>query len=234
MSKKQLFTLILTGGVILVGIFSANNALAPISPQSTTVDKKESVPATSVTPAKKSLTVPYTVQAPFANWKIHDESCEEAAVLMYHNFLGANLEDINPTVADKEMRAMKAWQVNHYSSEPDLSIEDLGEFTRDYYGHSYRIIADITVDDVKKEIAKGRPVLVPVMTHSLKNPHYNVTDSYHILLIKGYDETGVITNDAGVREGKDYHYTWEVLFSAIDAQTPKLKQGRLGLIFNLK
>ena len=33
------------------------------------------------------LKAPYTVQAPFGNWKFHQESCEEAALLMYHDFM---------------------------------------------------------------------------------------------------------------------------------------------------
>ena len=77
---------------------------------------------------------------------------------------------------------------------------------------------------------RGHPVLVPVLTQSLKNPHYSPGNVYHILLIKGYDATGVITNDAGVKEGKDWHYSWDILFSAIDAQTSKMNQGRVGLV----
>jgi len=64
------------------------------------------------------------------------------------------------------------------------------------------------------------------MTHSLQNNMYGPVSVYHVLLIKGYDATGVITNDAGVGNGVDHHYDWAVLWQAIDAQTAKMNQGR--------
>lgn len=171
------------------------------------------------------LNVPYTVQAPFANWGVHEESCEEAAALMYSYFLEGKAAPA-PQVASDEMVAMKNWQVKNYGKEPDLSIEKLGLFMQQYYGYKYQAFKNITKDDIRREVSAGRPVFVPVMTQSLKNPHYRPLSVYHILLIKGYDANGVITNDAGVKEGESYVYSWDILFSAIDAQTPKLGQGR--------
>lgn len=192
---------------------------------------KKTPPKTVVEiPASSLLVVPYTVQAPYANWKVHEESCEEAAVLMYHKYLEGIAGDIDPATADREIRAMKSWQVKNYGSEPDLPITRLGVFVGSYYGYQYRIIPNLNIEGIKKEVAAGHPVLVPVLTQSLKNPHYSPGNVYHILLIKGYDATGVITNDAGVKEGKDWHYSWEILFSAIDASNAKIGQGRVGLV----
>ena len=177
------------------------------------------------------IVVPYTVQAPFANWAVHEESCEEAALLMYHYFLegktsfgGSSI--ITPQTAANEIVAMKNWQIKNYGREPDLSIEQLGIFAEQYYGYNFKAFKNITKEDIKKEISAGRPVMVPVITHALQNPHYGRNPTYHILVIKGYRPDGVITNDAGVKEGENYFYTWNILFSAIDAQTPKMGQGR--------
>lgn len=173
------------------------------------------------------LSVPFTVQAPFANWTVHEESCEEAAILMYHHYLlGDNSLNLNQTEVDKNIRAMKTWQKVNYGVEPDLTIEKLGKFANEYYKYKYFVINNGTKEDIKKLISEGSPVLVPVMTHSLKNPHYGRDNTYHILLIKGYDSFGVTTNDAGIKDGKDYYYTWEILFSAIDAQAEIMSQGR--------
>ena len=38
------------------------------------------------------------------------------------------------------------------------------------------------------------------------------------------------TNDAGIQEGKDWFYSWNVIFGAIDAQSQKMAQGRLALV----
>lgn len=178
------------------------------------------------------LSVPYTVQAPEQSWNIHEESCEEAAVLMAHYYLtGSKLSVIPADTASNAMLKMKSWQKKHYGSEPDLTIKKLGEFGKSYYGHNYRYTENIGVENIKREISSGNPVIVPVMTHSLGNPNYGRENTYHVLLIKGYDASGVITNDAGVSKGKDYKYTWKVLFRAIDAQEKLMKQKRVMVVF---
>jgi hypothetical protein len=183
-------------------------------------------------PASAILQVPYTVQAPFGNWKFHQESCEEAAVLMYHDFMsGDQRANLPPAEADTELRALKAWQVKNWGAEVDLTIDRTGQLAQQYYGYKYQVI-DINPDSIRRAIADGHPVLVPVMTHALQNPHYGPMTVYHEVLIKGYTDKGVVTNDAGVQEGKDWFYSWSILLSAIDAQTPKMHQGRVGLILS--
>jgi hypothetical protein len=225
---KWILALVLVSAVSLFLVYEAE---APTAKKIFTEPKKESLPEPVKIPDSKLLAVPYTVQAPFGNWKVHEESCEEAALLMYHQFLiGDNSEQIDQHKADTEFRAMKDWQVKHYGKEPDLSIQKLGEFAKSYYNHTPTVKNNITEEDIKKEIAAGHPVMVPVMTQSLKNPHYSPGNVYHILLIKGYDQTGVITNDAGIKEGMNWHYDWSILWAAIDAQTPKMNQGRTMLV----
>ncbi|KKR18312.1 MAG: hypothetical protein UU65_C0002G0253 [candidate division CPR2 bacterium GW2011_GWC1_41_48] len=178
-----------------------------------------------------TLTAPYTVQAPFANWAVHEESCEEAALLMYHYFLEGQTDFNGSSVIEQhgaanDMLAMKNWQVKNYGREPDLTIEAWSKFAQEYYGYKPQTFKNITKEDIKKEIAAGHPVVVPVITHALENPHYGRQPSYHVLIIKGYKPEGIITNDPGVKEGENYFYTWDILFSAIDAQTSKMGQGR--------
>lgn len=209
-------------------------------PEEKTENKTEAVVKTKKDPEPKEestvikdsaiLPVPFTLQGPLNNLNIHEESCEEAAGLMYHYYLeeqytfnGSTV--IPPQKANDEMIAMKNWQVKNYGLEPDLSIEKLGLFMREYYGYNYKTFKNITRDDIRREVSAGNPVLVPVMTHSLKNPMYGRENTYHILVIKGYNAQNVITNDAGVR-GENQEYSWDILFSAIDAQTSKMGQGR--------
>jgi len=73
------------------------------------------------------IAVPYTLQGPLDNLDIHEESCEEAAALMYHYFLEGQTTFSGSTVippqkANDEMLKMKAWQVANYGSEPDLFV----------------------------------------------------------------------------------------------------------------
>lgn len=180
------------------------------------------------------IEVPYTVQAPYANWDVHEESCEEAAALMIHYFLEGELYFGGSTViplavANQELINMKNWQVSNYGTEPDLTIEAFGRFLKNYYGYNYRV-SEATTDNIKQELSAGNPVMVPVITHGLQNPYYGRNPSYHILLVKGYKPEGVITNDAGVKEGENYFYTWDILFQAIDRQTPQMGQGRVMIV----
>jgi hypothetical protein len=203
---------------------------SPQPAQNVITTKAEPKPKEVVIPETKIIPVPYTVQAPYAKWSIHEESCEEAAVLMYHYFLlGSAITDIDPTTADAELTKLRNWQLNNWGPEKDLDLSTLGQLSKQYYGYQSKI-KTASKEEIKKEIASGSPLMVPVMTHSLQNPHYGRNNTYHILLINGYDQTGVFANDAGVKEGKNWHYSWEILFGAIDAQTPKMGQGREMLI----
>jgi hypothetical protein len=181
-------------------------------------------------PAGALLSVPYTVQAPFGNWKVFENACEEAAVLMYHDYLeGDRRAQVPPAEADAALRAMEQWQVTNWGAERDLSIARTGELAQAYYGYHFQVIP-ATQEAIRSQVAAGRPVIVPAMTHSLQNPHYGRTTVYHEVLVKGYTGDGVVANDAGVQEGKDWFYSWSVLFGAIDAQAPKLGQGRVALV----
>jgi hypothetical protein len=124
---------------------------------------------------------------------------------------------------------MEAWQVKNWGADRDLTLEKTGLFAQQYYGYQYKVLP-ATADSIKEQIASGHPVVVPVMTHSLQNHNYGPHTVYHEVLIKGYTATGVVTNDAGIKEGKDWFYSWDVLFSAIDAQSGKMGQGRVLLI----
>jgi hypothetical protein len=187
-------------------------------------------PSPSPPPAGAVLAVPYTVQAPFGNWKVHEESCEEAAILMYHDFLaGDTRANIPPAEADQQLRALKAWQVTNWGAEKDLTIDRTGQLAQDYYTYRYQVI-QVTEDSIKQAIASGHPVVVPVMTHALQNHYYGPNTVYHEVLIKGYTSAGVVTNDAGVMQGKDWFYSWSIIFGAIDAQSSRMSQGRVGLI----
>jgi hypothetical protein len=187
------------------------------------------VKAAATLPGSYNLSVPYAPQAPFSNWTVHEESCEEAATYMYRAYL-ESLTYPNNRIPDAEAdtvyRAMKQWEVTNYGSEPDLTMTALGNFARSYYGYTPTVKKNITQNDIEEAIFGGHPVVVPVMTHSLGNNMYGPVSVYHVLLIKGYDATGVITNDAGVGNGVNHHYDWAILWQAIDAQTAKMNQGR--------
>ncbi|MEA2646409.1 MAG: hypothetical protein QOE92_1492 [Chloroflexota bacterium] len=178
------------------------------------------------------LKVPYSVQAPRGNWKVFEEACEEDVLLMYHDYLdGDHRDNIPADEADPALRALQQWQVTNWGGEKDLTLERTGQLAEAYYGYKYEVMT-ATIESIKAQVSLGRPVIIPVMTHSLQNPHYGPKSVYHEVLIKGYKDDGVVTNDGGVQEGKNWFYSWSVMFGAIDAQTPKMSQGRLILVLS--
>ena len=187
-------------------------------------------PSPTKAPVSAVLQVPYSVQAPGNNWKVFENACEEDALLMYHDYLeGDHRADIPVAEADPALRAMQKWQVDHWGAEKDLTLERTGQLAQAYYGYHYQVIP-ATAQSIKDQIALGRPVIIPVMTHSLENHNYGAQTVYHEVLIKGYTDNGAVTNDGGIWQGKNWFYAWNIIFQAIDAQTPKLGQGRVALV----
>ncbi len=232
--------LIVAVGLLLQQVFwqrPKKKVIAPEIPQESSLETKkesatESVVPEPVVPEQALLNVPYTVQAPLVNWNIHEESCEEAALLMTHYYLvGDPSAVIPPTIANQELINMVSWEKTNYGQEKDLNMYEIGTLATNYYNYKAQVTEDVNADNIKKAIAGGSPVMVPVITHALGNPYYGPTPTYHILLLKGYNPSGVITNDAGVKEGKDYFYSWETLWKAIDAQSGQMNQGRDMLVF---
>jgi hypothetical protein len=208
--------------------------LKTISNPATSVGSGEVVTANNAgadtAPAAAVLPVPYTVQAPGNNWKVFENACEEDALYMYHQFLeGDSRGDLPVAEADPALRAMEGWQVTNWGADRDLTLDKTGQLAQAYYGYHYEVIP-ATQESITAQIASGHPVIVPVMTHSLQNPNYGPATVYHEVLIKGYNTDGVVANDGGVKEGKNWFYSWSVLWGAIDAQSPKMGQGRVGLI----
>jgi hypothetical protein len=176
------------------------------------------------------LQVPYTVQAPNGNWKVFENACEEDVLLMYHGYLeGDHRDEIPPGEADPALRAMEQWQVSNWGADRDLTLDKTGQFAQAYYHYKYQVM-EATPDNIKRQVSAGHPVIIPVMTHSLENHFYGPQTVYHEVLIKGYTDGGIVTNDGGVQQGKNWFYSWNIMFQAIDAQTPKLGQGRVALI----
>lgn len=165
-------------------------------------------------PSKAYIEVPYTVQAPHANWdNPYQESCEEAAIIMVDYFLrGAEL---SADQANREILQLTNWEEsNHYKY--DVSLEELASIVEEYYGYETRISEDVTRESIMYEIAKGNPVIVPAAGRDLGNPYFSGQGPwYHMLVITGYNWRHFITNDPGTKRGQDYKYKHRVLLDAI-------------------
>jgi uncharacterized protein YvpB len=167
-------------------------------------------------PASVQISVPFTTQAPFANWDpLHEEACEEASLIMVKHFLDKT--NINSEEqAEEEIKALVAWETEHGYKE-DVTLEEIAEIAEAYYGlKNSTITTGITINDIKMALVAGKPVIIPAAGRILPNPNFrNGGPNYHMLVVTGYDEEGFITNDPGTRKGYNFRYTYEGLYNAI-------------------
>ncbi len=164
-----------------------------------------------------NLAVPFTSQAPFGNWDVvHEDTCEEASVLMVKKYFDSETANIDPTVADTALLAMVDFEDknNFFKS---LTAAELGTFTEAYYPTlKATIVENPTIEQLKGFVDAGTPVIVPAAGQQLGNPFYSgIGPLFHYVVIRGYDETNFITNDPGTRHGENYSYSQSVVMSAM-------------------
>lgn len=179
-------------------------------------------------PNKASLSVPFTVQAPFANWDDpYQEACEEAALLTVHAYIAG--EELTPESADEQLLDLIDWESKNKYSQ-DVTISELAEIAEAYYGYSATIIENPSIEDIEGQIAEGNPVIVPAAGRMLGNPYFSGEGPwYHMLIITGYTSRYFITNDPGTRRGEDYKYKHNVLMESIHDWTgikEEIQKGR--------
>lgn len=191
-------------------------------------------PETQELPVEINLRVPFTSQAPEANWdEPWQDACEEAAVLMldaYYKGYG-----LSPLFARDEILKMVAWQDERgwgYS----IPIEQIKTFVEEYIGFGnflvpvsqFQIIEKPTVQQIKSFIASGHPVLVAADGQVLGNPYFSGDGPvYHALIIRGYTATHFIVNDPGTKRGENFEYEYDILMNAIhDWNDGDVKKGK--------
>lgn len=175
---------------------------------------------TNPLPTEVNLAVPFTSQAPHANWDLpYQEACEEAAALMVHRFW-QNQTFSSKEDADAAIRAIVDFEEQQYGDYKDTTAKETAQFIKDLWGYESIDVFEgsaVTLDRIKHEVAEGYPVIVLAAGRQLGNPNFRSPGPiYHALVVKGYTKKGqLITNDPGTRKGADYLYDPAVLFEAI-------------------
>ncbi|MDD5041285.1 MAG: hypothetical protein PHI51_02580 [Candidatus Peribacteraceae bacterium] len=210
---------------------SSSSSLASISFLSSASSVSNPLPPTPYalppTPYTVHLSVPFSPQAPLANWDaLHEETCEEMSLLLVHHFLEGT--GITREQAETELQELIAWEEEHGFLQ-DVTVAELGTIAEQYFGYRSRVIENPSVDDLKRLLANRHPVIIPAAGRDLGNPYFSGEGPwYHMLVLTGYNEFFFVTNDVGTKRGKDYVYRFETLMNAIHDWTGIKEEIRSG------
>jgi hypothetical protein len=165
------------------------------------------------------LLVPFTPQAPNANWAMpYQEACEEASLLMVAGYYHGDQGTYATGTADTKILDLIGFEQDQFGLGPDMTAAQTAEVIQAYDPSlQAEVVAVTSIDQIKLFVAQGIPVIVPADGKALANPNFrNGGPVYHMLVITGYDAEGhFITNDPGTRKGYDYMYDEQVLLNAI-------------------
>jgi len=189
-----------------------------------------------VSPGSINLDVPFSSQAPTADWsQPWQDACEEASLLMvdyyYQNKDLPAQEDV-----EKIILGLVKWQEDNWGGHHNLPLAQVAKLAELNYSYRAEIVSDLTADKIKKYLDQGLPVIVPADGHQLDNPFFsNDGPDYHMLVIKGYRGDNFITNDPGTKRGADFVYTAQNLLESIhdwDEQKSQALGPRVALVLH--
>lgn len=205
--------------VLLTGRFVGNKKSSITTSQNINIESGDIDTEKNFLPLPDSFqikNVPFTSQAPFANWdQLHDEACEEASLIIVKYYLNQNA--LTPETAENEIQNMVSWEIGYFGSHKDLTVAETIIVAQKYYGLDNLLENKITsIDDIKTEISQNHLVIVPTAGRLLGNPNFRSPGPvYHMLVISGYDKNGFTTQDVGTKNGRNYYYNQTILFNAI-------------------
>ncbi|MBI4714026.1 C39 family peptidase [Candidatus Uhrbacteria bacterium] len=167
-----------------------------------------------------NLAVPFTSQAPHANWDLpYKEACEEASLYMVHAYYEGIAEGkIAADTADAEILKIVEFEKKLFGFYEDTTVEQTGTISEMMYGHEkFELIENPTVDQIKTHVVAGHPVIVPAAGRLLGNPNFTAPGPiYHMIVIRGYTKDGkFITNDPGTKNGEAYIYDFDTVMNAM-------------------
>lgn len=170
-------------------------------------------------PASVNLAVPFTSQAPHGVWAMpYKEACEEASLYMAHQYFeGSFAGTIDADMADRDLVEMVAFEVDLFGYFEDTTVEQTALIAEMLYGYQTEILENPTAEQLKEQLAAGRPVIVPAAGRMLGNPYFTAPGPlYHMLILRGYTASNqFITNDPGTKRGESYVYSVDTIMNAM-------------------
>ncbi|HRY82399.1 MAG TPA: C39 family peptidase [Candidatus Moranbacteria bacterium] len=199
---------------------------------------KEPVNIEEKVPDKIFISVPFASQAPFKIWDaLHEEACEEASGIMLAYYLSG--KKLTPAIAEQEIQNLVKFENKKFGDYKDTTARQTADMISEFYsldkiGKKLKVVYDFPKDDLKKYLAQGFPIIIPAAGRKLGNPNFTAPGPlYHNLVLVGYNNDTIITNDPGTRKGEGYKYNIDILYNAIHdfpGKPENIEQGRKAMI----
>lgn len=194
----------------------ASNANTTNVNTSQTTNTSNPQPSENDQPIPKSLKleVPFTPQAPTANWdELHNEACEEASIIMANAYFN-NITSLPPATVEREISKLTKYQQDTFGYYLSITTPEAAKMAQEVYGLKAEM-ETMSEAVVKQALANGKLVILPANGQMLGNPNFTAPGPiYHMLVITGFDGDTFITNDPGTKRGEDYKYSYQVLEDA--------------------
>lgn len=169
-------------------------------------------------PSTLQLKVPFTAQAPTANWdELHNQACEEASLIMVWAYFN-QLTSLPPKVVEAEIAKLTDWQQTTYGYNLSVTTRETARMGREVYNLTTSVVK-FDIKTIKQALVENKLVIVPAQGQKLGNPNFTPPGPpYHMIVITGYyDKAGVdyfVTNDPGTRRGENYEYSSAIIEAA--------------------
>ncbi len=179
----------------------------------------EPAPETGL-PASVNLAVAFTPQAPYGDWSLpFQEACEEASLYMVDSYYkNVPIGLIPAETAKTAILGLVDFEMELFGAYEDTTIQQVATLAEMSGGYErIEVMNNPSVEEIKHQVAAGRPVIVPTAGRLLGNPYFQQPGPiYHMLVIRGYTTDGkFITNDPGTRRGEAFLYNEETLMNAM-------------------
>ena len=175
------------------------------------------VQSTDPLPDEKLLAVPFMSQAPLLNWDaVHEEACEEASMIMVRSYFNGERDEIASSTAEMRIQSLIDFETDK-GYGVDVTAAETVKIIESRWPDLFADVFPVTsIDEIKRFIANGIPVLIPANGKTLPNPNFkNGGPVYHMLVVRGYTQDSFITNDPGTRKGENFLYHFQDLMNSI-------------------
>lgn len=166
-------------------------------------------------PAQVDLAVPFASQAPLGDWDLpYQEACEESSVIQAAKYFSG--KKLNNEIMDQEIKDLVVWEEKNLGFYTDTSVAEMARIAIEYFTLNAEVSTEVTIENIKKQLALGNLVLVPTYGRALGNPYFRGEGPiYHFIVVRGYGNGQFIVNDVGTRRGESYQYNYNILLGAI-------------------